>query len=283
VVLVGLALWSGQAGWTRTGEAPGGCEPDGSVARRIVAAGLTVAILAAALATPVVVLARQAGRWRALPEAIWDARRQPRQTLYYVTLASPGCAALAAVLAGHWVRSRRLGRFSPAPLVLLNLTVPPALLAIGVIELTRAWPLRLLRDPSWHLVVAYVARFLPVATLAFYTAWRNDSPLPSLAARVHGASRWRTAWRVSWPRRRWEALAVALLCGVLIATELEMSVLLAPPGGATLGIRLYTLIHTAPDSVVSTLTLAMLALLGPVIALPMLLLSRSKRQGGTAE
>ncbi|MCK4625870.1 MAG: hypothetical protein KAV00_11200, partial [Phycisphaerae bacterium] len=83
-----------------------------------------------------------------------------------------------------------------------------------------------------------------------------------------------------WPRRRASVLAVTVLCGLLIATELEMSILLAAPGEATLGIRLYTLIHTAPDSVVSALTLAILALVGPGIVLFMFLLARVQTQRG---
>ena len=61
---------------------------------------------------------------------------------------------------------------------------------------------------------------------------------------------------------------------MLIATELEMSVLLSAPGRATLGIRLYTLIHTAPDSTISALTLGMLALTAPGIVVLVVLLSR---------
>ncbi len=283
MALAGLALWSGGAAWTRTTEPTACRRPRGSLAGRVLAAGVALAVLAAALALPLAFLIGQAGNPIEAPlQALREGGRELRRTLYFAAVASPICVAVAAGLAHHWVRRRREGGLTAVPLVLLNLTVPPTLLAIGMIELSRAWPLRLLGETSWPLAGAYVVRFLPVASLAFYAAWRNDSPLPALAARVHGVAAWRTAWRVAWPRCRSVVLAVALLTAVLIATELEMSILLAEPGGSTLGIRLYNLIHTAPDSVVSALTLGILALVAPWIVLLVLLLSRGREGAGAS-
>jgi ABC-type spermidine/putrescine transport system permease subunit II len=62
----------------------------------------------------------------------------------------------------------------------------------------------------------------------------------------------------------------ALLCGLLAATELEMSILLAAPGKATLGIRLYSLIHTAPASTVAALTLGIILLISPAVVVLLL-------------
>ena len=240
------------------------------------AGGVTAAVLGVALAVPVVVLAWRAETCGALFGALADARRQLGQTLYCTVLGALASAALGAVLGGHWARCRRAGRLTAAPLVLLNLAVPATLLAIGVMELTRRLPLSGLADSSWPLLAGYVARFAPVATLAFYAVWRDEPAGQDLAARVHGVGRWRLAARVSWPRRRTVLMAVTVLCGLLIVTELETSILLAPAGKATLGIRLYTLIHTAPDAMVSALTLGILALLAPGIVLLLLLV----RAGG---
>ncbi|GAG31365.1 unnamed protein product, partial [marine sediment metagenome] len=130
--MVALALLVGRANQTRTEHPPAGGAPGRAFCRRLVAAALALAILAAAMATPVIVLAGQAGSWRAIIEALRDARRQIWQTLYVAVAAGAACAALAGLLAGHWVRRRRSGGLTAAPLVLLNLTVPPALLAIGI-------------------------------------------------------------------------------------------------------------------------------------------------------
>ena len=282
-VMVVLALTIGRGGWIRTDGLPGECGPARALPQRIAAGALTAVVLAAALAAPIVVLARQAGSVSAVGEVLWEARRQLWQTLYCVAVASPICAAMAAVLARRWVQCRQAGRLTAVPLVLLNLTVPATLLGIGLIGLTGGRLLTGLRDSSWPLIAAYVARFMPLATLAFYVAWRNDSDLPNAAARVHGVGAWTAAVRLAWPRRRTVLLAVAVLCGVLIVTELEISILLAAPGASTLGIRLYTLIHTAPDRIVSALTLGIAALTLPGIVLLALLLWRTRsRPGGAA-
>jgi ABC-type Fe3+ transport system permease subunit len=84
---------------------------------------------------------------------------------------------------------------------------------------------------------------------------------------VHGVPAWRTAWSIVWPPRRPALAGAAILGALLIATDLETAILLAPPGGATLGVRLYTLIHTAPDAMVSALALGLLAVTAPAIAL----------------
>jgi iron(III) transport system permease protein len=174
---------------------------------------------------------------------------------------------LAAVITGGWLARLRQGERSLGALVLLNLTVPPSLLGIGVIELTNHWPLELVRDTAGPLVLAYVARFLPVAGLVLYLAWRDESQLPAQAAAVHGVGPARTLLYVHWPARRGAIATAALLCMLLAGTELEVSTLLAPPGGATLGVRLATLLHTAGDSLVSALALDILALAAPLMAL----------------
>ena len=174
---------------------------------------------------------------------------------------------MASIITAGWLARRRRSERSLGPLVLLNLAVPPSLLGIGIIEWTNHWPFVLLRDTSWPLVLGYVARFLPVAVLMLYLAWRNESELPSRAAAVHGVAAWRRIVRIRWPARRGALAAAALLCMLLAATELEVSTLLAPPGGATLGVRLATLIHIAGDAVVSALAIDILALVAPLIVL----------------
>jgi ABC-type Fe3+ transport system permease subunit len=159
----------------------------------------------------------------------------------------------------------------------VNLAVPPSLVGLGTIALFQTGPLAALRDTRVPLVVGCAARFLPVAVLLLYALWRHESPQAALAARVHGVSAWRTAWRVTWPGRRASVAAAALLAAILIATDLEVSILLAPPGGATLGVRLYTLIHTAPDALVSALALGILLLTAPALCLLGLVAARRRR------
>lgn len=273
-----LSLMVGRSAFPRTEDPPDRMSPSDSPACRVIAGTAVMIILALVLGAPIAILGCQAESWSAPVRALWDARAQLTETIYCVAVATPICVVVGGVLGSHWVRRRRAGRHTVVPLVLLNLTVPAALLGIGATELLLHSPLRAIRDSSIPLILAYVGRFAPLATLIFFAFWRNDSGCPSslgdLAARVHGVGGWRRALWLVWPRRRALLISVAAVCAMLIATELEMSVLLSAPGRATLGIRLYTLIHTAPDSTISALTLGMLALTAPGIVVLVVLLSR---------
>ncbi|HUS91925.1 MAG TPA: hypothetical protein VM695_08745 [Phycisphaerae bacterium] len=278
---VAVALWGGGRAWSGLDRPAAAHRPPGRLVPRVLGAAASVAVLAVALAVPVGVLAQRAGSWRALGEALAAARDQAWQTLLVSSAAGGLCMVVAAVLASRWVQAARRGARTAAPLVLLNLTVPPSLLAIGMIHLSQTPAGAAVRDTPWPLILGYVVRFLPVATLMLYALWRREPVEPVAAARVHGVSTWGTLRHVLWPKHRLTLLAAGLLAGLLAATELEMSVLLVPPGASTLGVRLYTLIHTAPEPVTSALALDILLLVGPAILLFGLLVSLGRRQ--TAE
>ena len=249
-----------------------------SRAGQAIAALVAAAVLALALAVPVAVLAGRTESVQAVAGALAGARDQAWATLRAAAAGGAIAAAAAAVLAGHWVRCRRAGVRTAAPWVLLNLTVPPSLLGIGVIELFQHGPLAAARDTSVPLVLGFVVRFLPVATLLLYSLWRSEPAEAAFAARVCGVPAWRTAWRIVWPPRRPALAGAAILGTLLIATDLETAILLAPPGGATLGVRLYTLIHTAPDAMVSALALGILAVTAPAIALAGAVVALARRR-----
>jgi len=270
---VAAALWGGRRAWLGLDRPASARRPPACGLWQIPAAAGSVAVLAVALAVPVAVLAQGAGSWRALGEAFSSARDQAWQTLLVSSAAGGLCLVVAAVLASRWVSAARRGVRTAAPLVLVNLAVPPSLLGIGMIHLTQTPALSVVRDTPWPLVFGYVARFLPVATLLLYALWRREPVEGVAAARVHGLSAWQTVRHVVWPRRRLALPAAGLLGALLAATELELSVLLVPPGASTLGVRLYTLIHTAPESVTSALALDILLLVGPAIVVFGLLVS----------
>jgi iron(III) transport system permease protein len=234
---------------------------------RVWATGVIVVVLGLLLAGPIYVLACRVGDSRLLVDVAGEARREIGQTILLAGLAGLICASAGAFLAGHWLRCRRQNRRTLAPLVLVNLALPPSLLAIGWIELTSSPSLRWLGEGDGPILLAYATRFVPVATLLLYAAWSRESSHPRVAARVHGVSTRRTIWNVTFPARRMTLATGALLCFLLVATELDVSVLLAAPGRSTLGVRLYSMIHTAPAAWVAALSLDILMFVAPVMAL----------------
>ncbi len=72
---------------------------------------------------------------------------------------------------------------------------------------------------------------------------------------MSGAGWLRTMWRIVLPQMRLGLLRPGSIVFVLAFGELGVSILVAPPGEATLPIRIYTLIANTPPSHVAALAL----------------------------
>jgi len=236
-------------------------------AAQIAAVIAVLFVLAASMAVPFVVLVSRTESVGDVVAALVDAKDQVWQTLQHAAVGGTLAVLVAIPLAADWVRSTRVGGASVVPILIVNLAAPATLLGLGVVALTSHWPMTLWRDTSWPLTLTYAARFVPVAMLLLYAWWLHEDASPDRAARVYRVAPWRRWWHLVWPRRRTSILAAFVLSGLLIATELEVANLLAPPGGSTLGVRLYTLIHTAPDEAVSALALGTIGLIAPLLIL----------------
>ena len=82
-------------------------------------------------------------------------------------------------------------------------------------------------------------------------------------------ARWiRTMHRIVFPQMRFGIAAAWMVAFILAFGELGVSVLVAPPGEATLPIRVYTIIANTPASQVAALALLQaLVIFAPVAAL----------------
>ncbi|HEV2294288.1 MAG TPA: hypothetical protein VGR35_10550 [Tepidisphaeraceae bacterium] len=258
VMLIGAAVLRREARWSQRDNATdaGAADARGeSLTSWRVSVLVIGLILLIALGVPVAGLIVRAQDWANLRQAWRDA--QP-ELAHSVTLAVAGATAtlvLALPLAHVWVAAHRRRRASPAPLVLLNLAVPGSLLALGILQL--AAPQSLV-DTNGGLVVAYAARFAAVAMIVLFAAWVRQSSTSDAAARVHDVPALHRFLRLTLPARAPAAFAAFSLVALLVAAELEISLLLVRPGPTTLGVRLYTLIHTAPDHIVAALALDVL-------------------------
>ena len=213
-------------------------------------------ILCIAVGLPLVALAVRAGSWVAVREA-WAACAPERwRTWMLAMVGGPLCAIVAAAPVAHWLTRRRHGETSTAPVLLVLLVAPASLLATGVIVLADRAPLRPFRDTDLPLMLGYLCRFTPIAGLLLAAAWSRVPSSALDAARAHGLGAWRTLRALVVPLHGPGFLAAAALSAMLIATDLELSLMLAPPGVTTLGVRLYSMIHTAPDALVSAAALA---------------------------
>jgi iron(III) transport system permease protein len=180
-------------------------------------------------------------------------------------------AALIAVLLGAAiayldVRTTLKGRRLLDYLAILPLGLPGTVIAVGIL-------LAFIRPPFsiygtiWILLVAYVARFIPLATRSANATFRQIDPSLEEAARITGAN-WLTAIRrILLPLSRPGLFVAFLLVFIPAFGELSATILLYTGGTETIAIAIYRLNDLGQLEVVSALAVFTI---GVILALSLL-------------
>jgi iron(III) transport system permease protein len=225
-----------------------------------------IVVLVTALVLPIAVLAREALNSRSIIAVIGGSGEAIANSLRLATIGA--CAVVGIATWLGYARARMtgsLGRVADVGLVVL-FAVPGTLLGVGLIGVwNRPGLLGAVYGTDSMLVLAYLARLLPVAVLALAASGRAVPLSHEEAAAVSGAGWVRTMWRIVVPQMLLGLVAAWLVAFVLAFGELGVSILVAPPGETTLPIRIYTTIANAPSSSVAVLAL----LQASVILLPL--------------
>jgi iron(III) transport system permease protein len=215
-----------------------------------------LAVLTLALALPIAVLAAEALRGRALSAVVAGSGEAILNSLL---LAAAGATLVVGVaLWLGYARARAHGRVGRVVDVLwiVVFAVPSTVVGVGLIALwNRAGPLGVAYGTDAMLLLGYLARFVPMAALALAASTRHVPVSHEDAAAISGAGWLRGMWRVVLPQMRASLAATWVIVFVLAFGELGVSILVAPPGEATLPIRVYTIIANTPSSHVAALAL----------------------------
>ncbi len=233
-------------------------------------------VLVAALALPIAVLAREALGSRSIAAVIGGSGEAIANSLRLATLGASAVVGIATWLGYARARTTgRAGQLVDIGLVVL-FAVPGTLVGVGLIAVwNRPGPLGALYGTDSMLVLAYLARLLPIAVLALAASGRTVPMSHEEAAAVSGAGWLRTMWRIVFPQMRLGLVAAWLIAFVLAFGDLGVSILVAPPGETTLPIRIYTIIANAPSSSVAVLALLQASIiLGPLVVLGAILAHR---------
>jgi iron(III) transport system permease protein len=186
-------------------------------------------------------------------------------------LATGAALALTAITVplGYflvWRRSRLLR--AVAVLVELPYALPGVVLAIAMI-LVFLRPLPLLGwslyNTPWIILVAYLARFLPLSLRPVVSGYQQIERALEEAARMTGASFGYRLRTVVWPLVAPVAAAGALLVFLTAFSELTVSVLLWSSGVETLGVVVFSLDQAG--EAVAAAAVAMLSVAGTLGAM----------------
>jgi len=228
-----------------------------------------VAIVAMALATPLVVLVREAQGAESVAAVVVGSGEAIANSLVFATIGATAVVGLAVWLGYFRARARgRIGQFVDVVMV-VSFAVPSTIVGVGLIGLwNRPGFLGTLYGTDAMFILGYLARFVPVAALAIAASLRYVPVSHEEAAAISGAGWLRSMTRIVIPQIRFGLLTAWVIAFVLAFGELGVSLLVAPAGEATLPIRIYTIIANSPPSQVAALALLQtLVILCPVAVL----------------
>jgi iron(III) transport system permease protein len=196
------------------------------------------------------------GTWHSLVSTIGLAHKEIPFTFWIAIAVAVLCLPIAFAVARELVNSHKWERLLWI-LVIAPLAIPPALIGIGLITIwNRSLPFEVY-GTSLMPILAGLARFTPLAVIVLVAQLRSINPLLIDAANILQTSRWQT-WRQIWlPMLTPGLLAAAGIVFALTTGELGATLLVAPPGHATLTIRIYNFLHYGASSVVAGLCLMM--------------------------
>jgi iron(III) transport system permease protein len=248
-------------------------------ARRWLATGACLAVLAAAFLLPV---------WRLIgwteiggQVTVDEYLAHMRRSLTLAALAAGSCLLVGGLVtaAGRLTRSRAT-RWA-AKGVLVGYTLPGTVIALGVLSVfSAAGEVVLATTTLLGVLYAYVVRFVPLATVTVDASLEKVTPSVVMAARTLGARPGRILRRIHLPMLRSGAAAALLLVFVHTLQELSIVLLLRPFGFDTLSVWVWDLTANSAweQTGLPALTIVAVALV-PVI----LMLRGEKKQDGPSQ
>jgi len=218
-------------------------------------------VIGIALGVPIVVLAGEAARAGSVRQVLAESGSAITNSL--VLSATGATLVVSVALWLGYARARTLrssGRIVDVVFVAL-FAVPSTVVGVGLIGLwNRPGIVGTVYGTDAMFLLAYLARFVPVAALILAASARNVPVSHEEVAAVSGAGWARTITRIVLPQMRLGIATAWVIVFVLAFGELGVSILVTPPGEATLPIRIYTMIANTPPSHV-----AMFALLQTIV------------------
>ena len=153
---------------------------------------------------------------------------------------------------------RTLGALVLGSLLWLPFLVPGVLLGIGFIFLfNRPWSSAFYQSAG-IVIIAFVVRYLGLGWNVTGHALRTADRDLTDAALIDGARRWHLIRHVHWPQIGPQVAAIWYVVYVLCLWDVESMVLIVPPDGQTLALRIFNLLHYGYNAQVNALCLTLL-------------------------
>src|SRR6266567_2827400 len=219
---------------------------------RVLEIGAFGLVLLLSVILPLGVLAREAGSFKRIITSVAESGSAIRNSVVLSTVGATLTVALGVLLGYGRARARTRLRGLLDLVLIVTFAVPSTVVGIGLISLwNRPGLTGEVYNSTAIIVIAYLARFVPVAALILAANVRQLPISSEEAADVAGASWLRTFTRIVLPQIRTGLAAAWVVAFIFAFGELGATVLVTPPGESTLPVRIYTMIANTPTSTVA--------------------------------
>jgi ABC-type Fe3+ transport system permease subunit len=266
-----LLFWRRVVSWPRT---------QGAVPARIfrrqlgrtwfaLSGGATAALCVVSVGVPLGQIAFERRTWTELPGAIEAGTGAIWSSLWFPAVAATVVIGVALALSSRSSR-RESAHSSPFGQSLLTSAatiigwlpffIPGVLIGIVLIKIFNRPVLVAFYQSVGIILLAYVIRYFALGwTAVRYALGSVDSDLTDVA-RLEGATRWQMFRFVLWPQIAPQVLAGWYVVYLLCLWDVESIVLVQPPGGETLALKIFNLLHYGHAAQVNALCLTLLGL-----------------------
>ena len=170
----------------------------------------------------------------------------------FLTVALGGCIAYLI---------ERLKGLTISLIAVVPFAIPATILGIGLIGVWNQAYIDVIYGSSLIILIAYVARFIPYASLVAVAGVSQVSLKLEEAALLAG-SRWRRIMiKILIPLTRRHLMAAFFIVFILAFGELGTTLLVMPPGRETIPIKIYNLMHYGAEDLVTALCIILIGLI----------------------
>ena len=232
------------------------------------AATLLACLLSAAL--PLVQIFSARRTWTELPGALAAGQNAVWNSFWFAAASATLVLGLGLVGAGMFrgeVRGARCAKGSgrsvlglSSALLWLPFLIPGVVMGVGLIKVFNHAYTALFYQSAGIVILAYVIRYLALGWHGVAHAVQASDPDLADIARLEGAGRWQRLRVVYWPQIAPQLSAAWYIIFLLCLWDVESMVLVWPPTGETLALRIFNLLHYGHNAQVNALCLTLLLL-----------------------
>ncbi|HEX3800126.1 MAG TPA: 6-bladed beta-propeller [Verrucomicrobiae bacterium] len=210
----------------------------------------TIFICVLSVVLPLAQLATAPLTWSELPGALAAGQSAIWNSIYIAVAVASLCLALSFI---SW-------RWPIGTALWIPFFVPGVFIGIALIAIFNRPIFEIFYQHVGIVFLALGLRYLAFGWNGIARAMRGVDRDLTDVARLNGASHWQLFRHVQWPQISSQATVAWYVIFLLCLWDVESMLLVVPPGGETLALRIFNLLHFGHNAQVNSLCLALLAL-----------------------